>query len=80
MSNFVNPPYGRQLGTWVQKAFWEFRRNRKSVLLIPARPDTAYWHDYIFPFATEIRFLRGRLKFDDIKTNAPFPSAVIVYK
>ena len=52
--------------------------------LIPARTDTSYWHDYIFNKAAEIRFLKGRIKFerpDGTKGDAaPFPSAVIVYK
>ena len=77
--NFVNPPYGRALPDWVNKAWWEFRRQKRSVLLIPSRTDTRYWHDVIFPFATEIRFMPGRLKFDDQKNSAPFPSAVIVF-
>ncbi|EPU45485.1 hypothetical protein SAG0170_07500 [Streptococcus agalactiae LDS 617] len=50
--------------------------------LIPARTDTKYWHDYIFGKATDIRFLKGRLKFTiNGKENypAPFPSAVIIY-
>lgn len=49
-----------------------------------ARTDTSYWHDYIFNKATDIRFLRGRIKFEDINGNAsnsaPFPSAIIVYR
>lgn len=50
------------------------------VCLIPSRTDTQYWHEYIFPYASEIRFVKGRLKFSDSKDSAPFPSAVVVFK
>lgn len=58
---FCNPPYGREIGKWVQKAFEEARGGYPIVLLIPARTDTAYFHDYIYGKA-EIRFVRGRLR------------------
>ena len=52
------------------------------VLLIPARTDTTYFHDYIYGKA-EIRFIRGRLRFTDEEGNAyapaPFPSMVVIY-
>lgn len=81
---FCNPPYGRQLGKWLAKAWQEHQRdpNRVIVFLIPARTDTSYWHDYIFGKA-DIDFLRGRLYFEENgqrRDRAPFPSAVIVYK
>jgi site-specific DNA-methyltransferase (adenine-specific) len=76
---FMNPPYGRAIGAWMRKA-WEASRTTAElvVCLVPARTDTAWWHDY----ATrgEIRFLRGRLKFGDAKSAAPFPSAVVVFR
>ena len=80
---FCNPPYGKEIGLWVKKAYEEsLTNNGVIVLLIPARTDTRYWHDYIFGKAKDIRFLRGRLKFElngEAKQSAPFPSAVIVY-
>jgi hypothetical protein len=78
--NFVNPPYGREIKHWIYKAWWEKQRGNSSVMLIPARTDTSYWHDVIFPFATEIRFVPGRLKFDDGKNSAPFPSAIVIFR
>lgn len=80
---FCNPPYGREIGKWVQKAFEEARGGGYPiVLLIPARTDTAYFHDYIYGKA-EIRFVRGRLRFTDDDGNAadpaPFPSMVVIY-
>jgi phage N-6-adenine-methyltransferase len=74
---WCNPPYGREIGKWVKKAYEESKRN-VVVMLIPARTDTSYWHDYIFPYAKEIRYLRGRIKFSS-KNGAPFPSAVVVF-
>ena len=81
---FCNPPYGREIGKWVKKAYEEFVRGGETiVLLIPARTDTSYFHDYIYGKA-EIRFLRGRLKFEDengaAMNPAPFPSMVVIYK
>lgn len=79
---FCNPPYGREIGKWVRKAYEESRSGTTVVLLIPARTDTAYFHDYIYGRA-EIRFIRGRLKFTDEAGNvyapAPFPSMVVIY-
>lgn len=80
---FCNPPYGREIGKWVKKAFTEAQRMRHPiVLLIPARTDTQYFHDYIYGKA-QVRFVRGRLKFTDDEGNvadsAPFPSMVVIY-
>ena len=82
---FCNPPYGREIGDWVKKAYDESLVNTNGVivLLIPARTDTRYWHDYIFNKASEIRFLKGRMKCElngVSKQSAPFPSAVVIYK
>jgi site-specific DNA-methyltransferase (adenine-specific) len=80
---FCNPPYGRSINKWVQKAYKESQKGATVVLLIPARTDTSYWHDYIFPYAKDIRYIRGRLKFvnrvQDKPQPAPFPSAIIVF-
>ena len=77
---FMNPPYGREIKYWVQKAYEESLKGATVVCLIPSRTDTKYWHDYIFGKADDIRFIKGRLKFGGSKNPAPFPSAVIVYK
>jgi len=76
---FVNPPYGRGIDKWIKKAYEESRKdNTMVVMLIPARPDTKYWHDYVMK-ADEVYFIRGRLKFGDSENSAPFPSAVVVF-
>ena len=82
---FCNQPYGREIGKWVQKAYEEHKKTGNTiVMLIPARTDTAYFHDYIYKKA-EIRFLKGRLRFCDedgkkSKHPAPFPSMIVVYR
>jgi phage N-6-adenine-methyltransferase len=79
-SVFCNPPYGRQIGRWVAKAYDEaLLYGATVVMLIPARTDTGYWHDWIHGKA-EIRFIKGRLKFGDSKNSAPFPSAIVVFR
>lgn len=80
---FCNPPYGREIGKWVKKAYDESKSMPYPVvLLIPARTDTSYFHDYIYG-ASVIRFIRGRLKFTyDDGTSAgpaPFPSMIVIY-
>ena len=75
---FCNPPYGRELPIWVKKCYEE-SRHADVVMLIPARTDTRWFHDYIYGKA-EIRFIRGRLKFNDGKQGAPFPSMVVIYR
>ncbi len=77
--NFVNPPYGREISKWCEKAFNEWKTGKTIVMLVPSRTDTRWWHDYIMN-ASEIRFIKGRLHFDDHKNAAPFPSAVVVFR
>lgn len=72
---WMNPPYGRNIGEWMRKAL---ESNTTVVCLVPARTDTKWWHDYAMK-ASEIRFVKGRLKFGDSKNSAPFPSAIIVF-
>lgn len=79
-SVFCNPPYGRQIGKWVRKAYEEAKKPQTTVvLLVPARTDTKWFHDYIYGKA-EIRFIRGRVRFGDSKNCAPFPSMVVVWR
>ena len=77
---FCNPPYGREIGKWVKKCYEESRdKDTLCVMLIPARTDTSYFHEYIYHKAKEIRFIRGRLHFNESKAGAPFPSMIIVF-
>jgi site-specific DNA-methyltransferase (adenine-specific) len=78
-SNFVNPPYGRQLPKWIAKAHHEAGKGNTVVLLIPSRTDTRWWHDHVMT-AHEIRYIKGRLTFQGAKHPAPFPSCVVVWR
>ena len=75
---WCNPPYGRDIGQWVRRALFASVSGYTVVMLLPARTDTKWFHDYIYKRA-EIRFLKGRLKFGNSKNSAPFPSMVVVF-
>lgn len=74
---WMNPPYGREIGKWVRKAYETALQGATVVCLLPARTDTAWWHDYCM--RGDITFIRGRLKFGGCANPAPFPSAVVVF-
>ena len=76
---WLNPPYGREIGAWVKKAYNEVMGGGASsvVLLLPARTDTAWYHDYCSKGI--VLFLRGRLKFGNAKNSAPFPSMIVIF-
>lgn len=77
---FCNPPYGREIADFVKKSYEESKKpNTSVVMLLPARTDTKWFHEYILGKA-EIRFLRGRLKFVGAVNQAPFPSMVVVFR
>jgi len=77
---FCNPPYGKEINKWVEKCYREGHKDKTIVvLLLPARTDTAYFHDFIL-HRSEIRFIRGRLKFGDGKNSAPFPSMLVIFR
>ena len=73
---FCNPPYGTKLRGFLER----WNEAKLAVYLIPARTDTRWFHEIVLPFASEIRFIKGRLKFDGAKWNAPFPSMIVVFK
>ena len=85
---YCNPPYGRGIGDWLAKGV----EADLAVFLLPARTDTKWFHDYALK-ADEIRFFRGRLKFNENHVEpcdyskrfkdmggAPFPSMLVVYR
>lgn len=76
---WMNPPYGREIGKWMRKAWISATHGNASVVvcLVPARTDTAWWHEYAMK--GKIEFIRGRIKFNGHKNSAPFPSAVVVF-
>lgn len=87
---WMNPPYGRVIGQWMRKAFLSAVQGATVVCLVPSRTDTGWWHNYAMQ-ASEIRFIKGRLKFinrmlpsyredGQMKvSSAPFPSAVVIF-
>ena len=76
---WVNPPYGKELKSWVLKCFLESLKGTKIALLLPATCiSTSYFHDFVLGTA-RLEFVRGRLHFNDGETGAPFPSIVAYY-
>lgn len=75
-SVWCNPPYGRVIKDWVKKA--SEQRGGYTVLLIPSRTDTQWFHDHVYGKA-EIRFVKGRLKFGGHKSPAPFPNMICIW-
>lgn len=81
---WVNPPYGRTLTPqWVKKMSEQCDRGNLIVALLPARTDTRWFHQYIYK-KHEVRFIKGRLKFQDNDGNtlsaAPFPSMLVIFR
>ena len=79
-SCWMNPPYGREIQKWMKKAIEEVAIGNAAVVvcLLPARTDTAWWHDYAMKGAIE--FIRGRVRFEGGKYNAPFPTAIVIFE
>ena len=75
---WMNPPYGREIEKWMQKACRESERGATVVCLVPAHTDTEWWHKYALQ--GEIRFLRGRVRFQGANATAPFPSAIVIFR
>lgn len=75
---WMNPPYGREIATWIKKAYESSLEGATVVCLIPSRTDTAWWHDYVMR-ASKIHYIRGRIQFVGAPYNAPFPCAVVVF-
>jgi site-specific DNA-methyltransferase (adenine-specific) len=85
-THWCNPPYSK-CRQFVAKAAEERRKGVETVMLLPARTDTRWFHEHLWDSTThrpqtgiEIRLLKGRLKFGDGKNSAPFPSMVVVFR
>lgn len=76
---WCNPPYGRDLSKWVRKAVWETWNSVTTVMLIPVRSNTVWWHDLCLPFS-EIRFIKGRPKFGSADQGLPWPLAILIFR
>ncbi len=75
---WMNPPYGREIINWMEKAYLSWRDGATVVCLVPARTDTNWWHYYAMK--GDVVFIKGRLKFGGSKNSAPFPSALVIFK
>jgi phage N-6-adenine-methyltransferase len=75
---WMNPPYGRGIEKWVKKAYDESLKGVTTIALLPARTDTSWFHNYIYN-KHEVRFLKGRIKFVDALSSAPFPSMIVIF-
>jgi hypothetical protein len=72
---WLNPPYGRTMGDWVRALI----RHGSGVALIPCAPDTKLWHDDIFPAASAVLFVKGRMHFEGVTHPSNHPSAVVAF-
>ncbi len=73
--NYCNPPYS-EISVWIRKAILESEERRTTIMLLPARTDTKWFHDLLYG-KYEIKFIKGRLKFGDAKKSAPFPNMFV---
>lgn len=78
--NWCNPPYGNRIKDWLQKAVREQANGNTTVVLIPSRTDTRWFHEFALGRDCEIRFIKGRLRFGGSTENAPFPSMLLIYR
>jgi hypothetical protein len=77
---WCNPPYGAQTAIWIRK----LSEHGNGIALIFARTETDCWHRYVWPRATALVFLRGRINFHHVtgqraNKNSGAPSALIAY-
>jgi site-specific DNA-methyltransferase (adenine-specific) len=73
---FCNPPYGPKIRSFLERGL----EADVAVYLIPARTDTRWMHEIVLPYAKEIRFIKGRLKFGGSTNSAPFPSMIVIFE
>lgn len=75
---WMNPPYGKDIRKWIEKARDESRCGATVVCLLPARTNTRWWFEVVAD-AAEVRFIHPKLKFDGAEHVAPFPSAIVIF-
>lgn len=81
---WLNPPFGdksSKMVDWIKKAWHDTQHDPDLtvVMLIPARTNTKWFHDYCMK-AAEVRFIKGRPKFGDASHGLPQPLVIIVFK
>jgi phage N-6-adenine-methyltransferase len=80
---FMNPPYGREIYTWTRKAREEAALGATVVGLLPASTDLAWWHDDIVGHASEVRYIRGRVRFltgGPYRASGFFASVIVIWR
>lgn len=77
---WMNPPYGRPIGTWMAQARQAAGAGATVVTLVPVRADTQWWHEHVLSSGAEVRYVRGRLTFGAATNTAAFASAVVIYR
>lgn len=78
--NFINPPYSRKLKeAFIRKAFEESKKGKTCIMLLPVSTSTKIFHEIIYPNA-EIRFIKGRLKFNDLKTSGQMDNMLVIFR
>ena len=79
---YINPPYGKAIPLWLIKALEEIERKNTeiAVFLLPAYTDVKWFHEIVLPYATEVRFIKGRLHFSGHSNSAPFASMIVVFR
>lgn len=75
---WLNPPYGREIGDWIEKAYIESKKGCTVVCLVFCRSDTKWWHQWAMK-AAEVRLIPGRVTFEGAQASAPAPSCVLVF-
>jgi phage N-6-adenine-methyltransferase len=75
---WCNPPYGRTISEWVKKAYKSAQNGTTVVMLLPSRTDPAWWHNWVMQ-ASEVRFVRGRLKYDH-RGGTRFANVVVIFR
>lgn len=79
-TNFINPPYSRKLKeAFIRKAFEESKKGKTCIMLLPVSTSTKIFHEIIYPNA-EIRFIKGRLKFNNLKTAGQMDNMLVIFR
>lgn len=76
---FMNPPYGYEIYWWIKKAYDEGRKGNKIVCLLPSRTDNSWFHEFVMR-ASEIIFIRGRIRFSNSKLSPQFGSIIVIFE
>lgn len=75
-SVYMNPPYSNPV-PWCQKAVFEMGRGKVVVALLRGDTTTRWFHTYVLPYAIEIRFILGRVRFTGARPN--FGNIVVIW-